>query len=817
MNELCQRLGREVLILDGSMGAFLQSQGLPAGMAPDLWNIDRPDVVRSAHGQYVEAGAQILLTNTFGATRPRLEGHGAGERVAEVCRAAVANARAAAGDGPDAPAVAGDVGPLGLTVAPAGELPFAEAVGHFREQIAALVEAGVDLLIIETVIDIVEMRAAVIAANEVRGDGPDRLPLIASMSFGEDGVTDTGVTPAATAVILEGLGVDVIGVNCSTGPEPMLEVVRQLSAATALPVAVQPNAGLPEQCAGQLRFPMDAAAMEPWYTRFVDAGAALVGGCCGTNPETIRLAAAAVGGRPVSPPAVARDGALRIASRSTVLSIGQGAPLAIIGERINPTGKPKFQDALREGRMDRVLGAARRQAEAGASALDVNVGVPGIDEPAAMAQAVAAVQNAVDLPLVIDSADPDALASGLEAYAGRALVNSVNAKERTDELLALIRRQGAAVLLLPTGDSIPEDLDGRMAFARDLVDRALAAGLRREDLILDVLALAVSAMQEGARSGLDAIRAYRDELDVPAICGLSNISFGLPRRKLVNRTFLTMAAGAGLDAAIADPLDGDLMAAVTAGGLFSGRDPGCRRFLDFHRAADEEAAPAAAPAAAAKAPVAERLARAVIDGDRSGAEALTREAVDGGAEALPLLLDTLTPAIQQLGVLFGERKRFIPHLVAGAEAMQRAVQVIEPQLEAAGRGQRGTVVFGTVAGDVHDIGKNICVLMLRSFGYQVVDLGRSVPTERFVEAAREHGADLVAMSALMTTTMGRMAEAIEALAADGSPAKTVVGGAVVTRRAAREMGADGYGRDAGSIVEVVEGLLGTSGETPGSG
>ena len=598
MIDLRQRLGREVLILDGSMGAFLQSQGLPSGMAPDLWNIDRPDVVRSAHRQYVEAGAQILLTNTFGATAPRLAGHGAQDRVAEVCRAAVANARAAAGDGPEAPAVAGDVGPLGLTVAPAGELPFAEAVAHFREQIAAMVEVGVDLLVIETVIDIVEMRAAVIAANEVRGRAANRLPLIASMSFGEDGVTDTGVTPAATAVILEGLGVDAIGVNCSTGPEPMVDVVRQLSAATALPVAVQPNAGLPEQCAGQLRFPMDAAAMEPWYPRFVDAGAALVGGCCGTNPETIRRAAAAVGGRPVSPPAVARDGALRIASRSTVLSIGQGAPLAIIGERINPTGKPKFQDALREGRMDRVLGAARRQAAAGAAALDVNVGVPGIDEPAAMAQAVAAVQNAVDLPLVIDSADPAALARGLEAYAGRALVNSVNARERTDELLALIRRQGAAVLLLPTGDSIPEDLDGRMTFARDLVDRALAAGLRREDLVLDVLALTVSAMQEGARSGLDAIRAYRDELDVPAICGLSNISFGLPRRKLVNRTFLTMAAGAGLDAAIADPLDSDLMAAVAAGGLFSGRDPGCRHYLDFHRSADEDAAPVAASAAA---------------------------------------------------------------------------------------------------------------------------------------------------------------------------------------------------------------------------
>ena len=806
MTDLRSRLGREVLTLDGSMGAFLQSRGLPAGMAPDLWNVDRPDVVRSAHRLYVEAGARILLTNTFGATAPRLAAHGAESRVAEICRAAVANARAAAGDGPDAPWVAGDVGPLGLTVEPAGELAFSDAVRHFREQMQALVDAGVDLLVIETLIDIVEMRAAVIAANEVRGD----LPLFASMSYGPDGVTDTGVTPAASAVILEGLGVDVVGVNCSTGPEPMLEVVRQLVETTALPVAVQPNAGLPVQRDGQQVFPMDAAQMEPWYGRFVAAGAALVGGCCGTTPDTIRLASLAVGGRPVSPPAIARAGALRLASRSTVLSIGPGAPFCVVGERINPTGKPRFAEALRSGQMDRVLGAARRQAELGASALDVNVGVPGIDEPATMARAVAAVQNVVDLPLVLDSADPEALARGLEVYAGRALVNSVNAKERTDEMLALIRRHGAAVLLLPTGETIPEDLAGRMELARDLVDRAMAAGLRREDLVLDVLALAVSAMQEGARSALDAARAYHDELDVPAICGLSNISFGLPRRKLVNRSYLTMAMGAGLDAAIADPLDGELMAAVSAAGLFAGRDPGCRHFLAFHRATDDEA-PAEARKGGPKAPVEQRLSRAVIDGDRRGAEALTKEAVAGGAEALPLLLGTLTPAIQTLGTLFAERRRFIPHLVAGAEAMQRAVAVIEPQLAASGRTSRGTVVFGTVSGDVHDIGKNICVLMLRSFGFEVVDLGRSVPTERFVEAAQEHGADLVAMSALMTTTMERMGEVIAALRDADHPAKTLVGGAVVTRRAARELGADGYGRDAGSIVGVAEELLERSG------
>ncbi len=806
MTDLRSSLGREVLILDGSMGAFLQSQGLPAGMAPDLWNLDRPEVVRSAHRQYVEAGARILLTNTFGGSAPRLSTHGAGDRVAEIARAAVANARAAAGDGPNAPRVAGDVGPLGETLAPAGDLPFADAVRFFREQIEALVEAGVDLLVIETVIDIVEMRAAVVAANDVRGRRSGHLPLIASMSFGEDGVTDTGVTPAAAAVILEGLGVDAVGVNCSTGPEPMLAVVEQLVAATALPVAVQPNAGLPEQRDGELVFPMSAAQMEPWYERFVDAGAALVGGCCGTNPETIRRAARLVGGRPVSPPATARDGALRIASRSRVLAIGPGVPFAVVGERINPTGKPKFAQALRAGRMDRVLGAARRQAEAGASALDVNVGVPGIDEPETLARTVAAVQNAVDLPLVLDSADPDALARGLEVYAGRALVNSVNARERTDEMLALIRRHGAAVLLLPTGETIPEDLEGRLVLARDLRDRALAAGLRLEDLVVDVLALAVSAMQEGARSAVDAARAYRDELGLPSICGLSNISFGLPRRPLVNRSFLTMAAGAGLDAAIADPLDAELMAAVSAAGLFAGRDPGSRRFLAFHRETDAGEV-ADAPRRGATLPVTERLARAVLDGDREAAEALTREAVEEGAEALPLLLGTLTPAIQRLGTLFAERKRFIPHLVAGAEAMQRAVAVIEPQLAAAGRTRKGTVVFGTVGGDVHDIGKNICVLMLRSFGFEVIDLGRSVPTERFVEAAVEHGADLVAMSALMTTTMGRMGEVIGALKAAGHPARTLVGGAVLTRRAAREIGADGYGRDAGSIVELAEGLM----------
>ena len=791
-------LGNEVVVLDGSMGAFLMAQGLPAGTPPDLWNLQRPEAVVGAHRLYVEAGAQVILTNTFGATAPRLEHAGAASDVAAINRAAVRNAREAG-----APFVAGDVGSLGLTLEPAGDLGFSAAVALFTEQIRAQLEAGVDLLILETFLDLAELRAAVVAANEVRGD----VPLIASMTFGPDGVSDTGVTPEAAAVTLQGLGVTAVGVNCSTGPQDMLPVVRRLASATALPIAVQPNAGLPREQDGALVFPMQPDEMAPWYERFVDAGAALVGGCCGTTPETIRLAARSVGGRPVKARQVI-DGQVRLASRSRVLTIGPGAPLCIIGERVNPTGKPRFAAALQQGRLDRVLGAARVQADAGASALDVNVGVPDIDEPQTMAAAVAAVQNAVDLPLSLDSSDPAALKRGLEVFTGRALVNSVNAEGNPDETLALVHRHGAAVLLLPTGDAIPEDVAGRMRYARQLVRRALELGLRREDLIVDVLALAASAMQDGAAQALATARAYREELGVASICGLSNISFGLPQRKLVNRTFLSMAMAGGLDAAIADPLDRDLMNARSAASLFCGRDDGCGRFLDRFTDTDQSQQPSASPAGKTPAaPTLDRLGAAVVDGDRDAATALAGTALGEGHAALDLLLHTLTPGIQRLGDLFAERKRFIPHLVAGAEAMLAAVQVLQPHLRAGERDSRGTVIFGTVAGDVHDIGKNICVLMLRSFGYTVVDLGRSVSAEQFVAAAAEHDADVVAMSALMTTSMGQMASVIDALAAANSRARSVVGGAVVTPEAAQKMGADAYGKDAGSIVDVIGGLL----------
>jgi len=788
-------LGREVIVLDGSMGAFLQAQGLPAGTPPDLWNLQRAGTVRAAHRQYVDAGARVVLTNTFGGTAPRLDAHGAGTQVAEINRAAVHNARRAGAE-----FVAGDIGPLGLSLEPVGDLAFAKAIRLFSEQIRTLLDEGVDLLLAETFIDLHELRAAVIAANDLRGD----VPLVASMTFGADGVSDTGDTPEAAAVTLEGLGVDAVGVNCSVGPEEMLPVVRRLAASTALPIAVQPNAGLPRQEEDRMVFPLQPVQMAPWYERFVDAGAGLVGGCCGTTPQTIELVARSVGGRPVAS-RPSPTSALRLASRSRVVAVGPGEPFALIGERINPTGKPRFATALRQGRFDRVIGAARSQTRAGASALDVNVGTHGVDEPATMGRAVAAVSNAVDLPLVLDSSDPAAIERGLAVYPGRALVNSVNAEGDPGNALRMVRRHGAAVLLLPTGEDIPETVAGRLRYAERLVDQALAAGFHRSDLVVDILALAASAMPEGARNALGAARAYREQLGTATICGLSNISFGLPRRKLVNRAFLAMAVGAGLDAAIADPLDSELMDAVRAAALFSGRDPGCARFLETFSGVETGAKPRTPPSR--RAPVRERLGAAVMDGDREVSGQLAAEALAEGSEALDLLLQTLTPAIQTIGEQFARRERFIPHLIAGAEAMQSAVAVLEPHLTAADRGRRGTVVFGTVAGDVHDIGKNICVLMLRSFGFDVVDLGRSVDAERFVEAAVQHDAAVVAMSALMTTTMGQMKVVIDLLRESGSRARTLVGGAVVTPEAARDMGADAYGADAGAVVEEAEALI----------
>ncbi|HZI94534.1 MAG TPA: homocysteine S-methyltransferase family protein, partial [Patescibacteria group bacterium] len=726
----------------------------------------------------------------------------------DINRAAVAIARRAGGA---KVLVAGDIGPCGTTVQPFGEIPFSEAYEIFREQAAELVAAGVDLLAIETMFDLQEMKAAVMACNEVRG----KIPLMAFMTFTQDGLTDTGTDPVTAAAVLEGLSCDIIGANCSTGPEHMLPVVEKLARSTRLPIAVQPNAGLPVHRDGMTVFPMSATEMAEYAPRFYEAGASIIGGCCGTTPEYIAMAARQLKGKP--PVARSFTPGLRITSRMKTVIIGPGQPFCIIGEKINPTGRKKFAAAIAEGRMDMVVAEARKEYEAGALALDVNVGVPLTDEPMLMGKAITAIQNVVDLPLVIDSSYIEALEQGLINYPGKALVNSINAEqERIERIFPLVKKYGAAVIALCAEDEIPEKAADRVRNAELILKQAEKYGVAKENIIFDPLALVVSAMQTGSAQTLETIRIITRDLGNPTSLGLSNVSFGLPNRHLINQTFLAMAVAAGLDAAIMSPYEEELKNALSAAGLFAGRDPDCRSFIEVQTTLASERKTAASIAADAAKPrtTEERIYEAVVEGDRDSIEKFVNQALSEGSDPFHLFVDVMTPGIRHLGDLFGARKKFIPHLVAAADTMKRGVAILTPLLEASGQVEhKGTIIMATVKGDIHDIGKSVCAIMLRNFGFTVHDLGRNVPFETILEAASTHQADIIGLSALMTTTMMQMKVVVDAVNQRHLPYKILVGGAVVTPRFATEIGAHGYSKDVGDCVQAAEALV--AGRTAG--
>ena len=801
MKPLLERLKYEVLLLDGSMGALLQSRGLPAGYAPDLWNIEKPQEIQAVHTEYVNAGSDIILTNTFGASRLRLSEYNAQDRIREINFQAVELAqRASRGKA----YVAGDIGPSGTTIAPFGDLPFDDAIAIFYEQAKLLLEAGADLIAIETMFDIQEMRAALIGVREATNG---RIPLMALMTFNMDGITDSGSDPETAASVLEGFGVDIMGLNCSVGPEAMVPVVSRLGQTTDTFIAVEPNAGLPVHRNGETLYLTGAEEVAKFAPSFVEAGANIIGGCCGTTPEYIRILSKTVKGTsPISRPT---PSLLKISSRTSMTLIGDGVPFLIVGEKINPTGKKIFSEAIANGQVDLIVAEARKEAEAGAGALDVNVGVPLVNEAEMMAKAITAIQNVVSLPLVIDSSYASALESGLKLYPGRALVNSVNAEdERLEEVLPLIRKYGAAVIALVSGDNIPETAAERMKNAEKILRRAEELGLKPRDLIFDTLALTVSAVQEAAKQTLDTITLIKKELRLPTILGLSNVSFGLPARKIVHNNFLSMAIGAGLDAAICDPYDQVLHQTIAASSLFARRDPDCRIYLNKAAAWTPTQANQPASKEAAPKTTSEAIRQAILEGERDGIAALCQKGLDEGLSAFTIFLDIMTPAIRHLGDLFGQRVKFIPHLIAGADAMKKGVEVLQPHLEADGPVEpKGCVVFATVKGDIHDIGKNICILMLRNFGFSVIDLGRNVPLDDILAAAEKHQAQIIALSALMTTTMMQMKTAIETIREKNLPYKVMVGGAVVTPKFSTEIKADGYGKDVGDVVPLAEKLI----------
>lgn len=787
-------LDGRILILDGGMGALLQGAGLAPGEAPEAFMLSRPDSVGEVHRAYARAGSDVLLTNTFGASPIRLAEAGLRERCAEVNALAVRLAREAAGG---EALVAGDVGPSGKFLRPVGELGFEEACANFREQGLALAAAGVDIILAETLSDLREAKAAALALREVFSG-----PILVQMTFAADGRTVTGTDALTAHTVLSHLDIDGVGVNCSVGPAAMLPVVETLCAASHAPVSVEPNAGLPTLVDGRPTYPENDEVLAGYAERFHAAGANLIGGCCGTTPATIAAIAARLKGRAPASRSVG-PGGLRLASRTLTRVFLPGGPCAIVGERLNPTGRKLFAQRLMQGDTAALRKDALEQVSRGASLLDLNCGVPGADEEALLEGAVLFVESVTDAPLVVDTSHPGALETALRATAGRVLINSVNGEVSSlARVMPLARKYGAAVLgLCLDGHGIPPTVAERLEIARRILRAALDHGLTRDDLVLDALTLTLSAQPEGARVTLETLRAIRDELGLHTVLGVSNISYGLPARPTLNAAFLAQAVEAGLAFAILNPMDEGMVQSLRAANLLSGKDPSCRAYVAHFAPPSED------PIASDTSPGG-HIRRAVVEGDREGIVDLVRTALASGIPARQITQEGLVRGMEIVGERFASGRVFLPHVILSAEALQRAFAHIKAHLPAASRASRGKVVFATVQGDIHDIGKNICITLLENSGYEVVDAGKNVPAETILDVAQREGAHIVALSALMTTTMQRMPEVVEKARSRGMRVKVAVGGAVVTEGYARSIGADGYGKDAVECVRLADLLVG---------
>ena len=782
-------------IFDGAMGTMLQAGGLKAGACPELMNVEAPDVVKKIHRAYIEAGATIIETNTFGASSLKLAHYGLESRVRELNFAAVKVAKDAA---QSQAKVAGSIGPTGKFIAPLGDLDFDDAYKIFYEQAQALADAGADFLIIETCIDIQEMRAALLAAKDACN-----LPIICQLSYSEDGRTVTGTDPQSAAVILEAMGASIIGVNCSLGPEQLVPVVKILAENCRVPISVQPNAGMPYLENGVTKFPMDAKTFGSWGAKLVEAGATYLGGCCGTTPEHIRELANAIRNEELGIRNYSRR-PLMLASRSKTVTIDKTLPTTLIGERINPTGRKKLAAEIREGSLLGVKKDALNQVKAGAKILDVNMGVGGIDQAKMMAQAVREIARITDAPLAIDTSDVEALEAGLKNFPGRALINSVSFEpNRIKNFLPLAKRYGAAILILPlTEHGVPKTAQERVDVAAKIIDAAKAHGLKDGDFLLDALVMTISADKDACLEVLKTLRLYRERFDLPTTMGLSNISFGLPNRPLINSTFFAMCLAAGLDAPIMNPYDDLMQNVLKSAAALLGKDP---NGLNFSKIRNEEVGIRN-----------EKISRdtlsaiklAIQEGDKDEIAALIKRAVDENFSADEITERALTAAMNELGEDFGSGKIFLPQVLLSAETMRLAFDELKKILPAQETKTRGTFVIATVKGDVHDLGKNIVGALISNSGFKLVDLGKDVDSEKIVRAALEHDADIVGLCALMTTTMIQIDKVIADLHAAGSSAKVMVGGAALTQEYADSAGADAYAKDGVEAVRLAKNLLG---------
>ena len=801
------------LYCDGGMGSLLQAAGLAAGELPERWNLSHPEVITDVHRKYLAAGADIMTTNTFGANRLKYDGNGELKAIVE---AAVANAKKAveeAGRG----YVALDLGPTGKLLKPLGDLPFETAVSLYKEVVSIGAAAGADLVLIETMSDSYELKAAVLAAKEAgfKPETGERLPIFATVIYDEKGKLLTGGNVESTVALLEGLGVDVLGVNCGLGPEQMKGIVKDILEVSSTPVLVNPNAGLPRSENGKTVYDVDPKDFAAVMEEIVKMGAVITGGCCGTTPDHIHAMVELTKDIPVLMPEKKHRTVISSYSQAVVFD----KKTIIIGERINPTGKSKFKQALRDHNLEYILREGVTQQDNGADVLDVNVGLPEIDEPSMMEDVVKELQAVIDLPLQLDTSSAEAMERGLRVYNGKPLINSVNGKKEVmEQIFPLVAKYGGVVVgLCLDEDGIPETAEGRIAVGKKIIETAATYGIGPEDIILDGLCMTVSSDSQGAIVTLETLRKIRDELGGKSVLGVSNISFGLPQREIINGAFFTMAMESGLSAAIINPNSEAMMRAYYSFNALMNLDPQCSQYISIYsgqtaglgqtigKGGSGSNGSGTAGNGSAGAGSTGSLGNAIERGLKEVAvESVT--ALLKEKEALDVINEEIIPALDHVGKGFEKGTVFLPQLLMSAEAAKAAFEVIKNAMAGSGEAQekKGTIILATVKGDIHDIGKNIVKVLLENYSYDVIDLGKDVPPETVVEEAVSRHVPLVGLSALMTTTVPSMEETIKQLRENAPWVKVMVGGAVLTQEYADTIGADAYCKDAMASVHYAE-------------
>jgi 5-methyltetrahydrofolate--homocysteine methyltransferase len=796
---------QRILILDGATGSNLMDRGMPLGVCPEKWILENPKAILSLQSDFIAAGTNILYAPTFTCNRIKLAEYHLEQEVVRMNRELVQLSKQVIAKNNYRGYVAGDMTMTGKQLYPIGDLGFDELVSVYMEQAKALAEAGADLIVVETIMSLQEARAALIAIREVAPE----LPVIVSMTYNEDGKTLYGTPPEVAVTVLQGLGADAVGLNCSTGPEHMIELVQRMKKYASVPVFAKPNAGMPELIDGKSVYTMTPEVFGDYGRQLVEAGASFVGGCCGSNPKHIAALKKAV--RNMTPPEINETVPRVLTSERKLQEIPLDGQFLVVGERINPTGKKKLQAELREGSLDMVADMAVSQEECNAAILDINMGMNGIDEKAMMLKTIYEVTGLVDLPLCIDSSYIEVIEEALKIYPGRALINSISLEEaKCRPLLRIAKKYGAMCILLPLSDAgLPETAEEKNQNVDKLVEAALEEGLTMNDLVVDGLVSTVGASKTAALMTLDTISYCHDVRKLPTICGLSNISFGLPERINVNTAFLTMAIARGLTMAIANPGQTQLMNAAYASDLLLAKEDADNTYVSNVKSMVlQEANQGTAAAEKAAVPSVSPVYDCVINGNKRSVVEEVKKRLEQGAQPKEIIDNELITAITKVGDLFEEKKYFLPQLISSANAMDVAIDYLAPLLKTEENGEKkGTVVFASVEGDIHEIGKNLCVLMLKNYGFEVIDLGKDVPKETIISAAEEHHADIIALSALMTTTMMKMKEVVEYSKSVGCKAKIIIGGAVISQSFADEIGADGYSKDANDCVKLVQKIL----------